>query len=172
MTEATEAGERTILTARRPELRKVMLGLVGAGVVCVVVDLAVWHSLTLVTLLGFLFWFAAAGLHVAPQETVVKASPATITIGLHDATPWSAVQSVVLTRREVLGPAGPEPLTYLVLAKSPITEFTPLAPVLQDDARVLLAHLLPPGAADLDADQLRTRLQAVHPDAAVVDHRR
>ncbi|TDP95103.1 hypothetical protein EV186_105335 [Labedaea rhizosphaerae] len=167
----TETGERTILTARRPELRTVALSLVGAGVVCVLVDLAVWQSLSLLTLVGFLFWFAAAGIQVAPPVVLVRASPAGIAVGPHEAAPWPAVKSVVLTRREVLRPTGTESSVFVVLASTQITEFTPLAPVLQEDARVLLAYALPPALADLDVDQLRARLQTVHPSAVVVDHR-
>lgn len=171
MSEPTEAGERTILSVGRPELRTVMLALVGVGVACVIIDLGVWQRLSLVTLLGFLFWFAAAGIQVAPPAAVVRAGPSSITVGPHEAAPWSAVQSVVLARRDVLRPEGTESAVFVVLATTQITEFTPLAPVLQEDARVLLAHLLPPAVGDLDADQLRGRLQTVYPNAVVVDHR-
>lgn len=172
MGEAAESGERTILSVGRPELQKIALLLVVAGVACVIVDLsAPWHSFSLLSLLGFLSWFAAAGIQVAPPVVVVRAGSSGISVGPHEAAPWSSVQSVVLTRREVLRPTGTESAVFLVLAATQITEFTPLAPVLQEDARVLVAHPLPQLAAGLDADQLRTRLQTVYPNAVVVDHR-
>lgn len=172
MTEAAETGERAILQVGRQDLRTIAILLVVAGVACVIVDLAApWHSFSLLTLLGFLFWFAAAGIQVAPPVVLVRAGPAGISIGPNEVAPWSAVQSVVLTRRDVLVSTGTESSVFLVLAVTKITEFTPLAPVLQEDARVLQAYALPSAAADLDVDQFRTRLQTVHPSAVVVDHR-
>jgi hypothetical protein len=172
VTEAPEQGERTILQVARHDLRTIAVLLVVAGVACVTVDLAApWHSLSLLTLLGFLFWFAAAGIQVAPPIVLVRAGPTGISIGPNEATPWSAVQSVVLTRRDVLLPTGSESSVYVVLASAAVTEFTPLAPVLHEDTRVLVAQVLPRTLANLDADEFRTRLQTVQPDAVVVDHR-